>query len=144
KDRKVKWKTSLAEVKNSQYQNYKYSEIFYGTVSNIGHDDSKLVVVKLTDSDKNATSAKGSSVEFEGFCRAYKFKPGEIGFVLSDRLDSLLLKLQATGLAVKQPNGEKKSSDLDELKKLKELLDQGVITKSEFDAEKKKILDRRN
>jgi len=35
-------------------------------------------------------------------------------------------------------------SKYDELKKLKELLNQGIITQEEFDKEKKKILDRDN
>jgi len=36
------------------------------------------------------------------------------------------------------------TSKYDELKKLKELLDQGIITQAEFDNEKKKILERDN
>jgi len=36
------------------------------------------------------------------------------------------------------------TSKYDELKKLKELLDQGIITQAEFDTEKKKILERDN
>lgn len=34
------------------------------------------------------------------------------------------------------------SSKADELKKLKELLDSGALTQKEYDAEKKKILDK--
>ncbi|KRK74146.1 hypothetical protein FD02_GL000741 [Lacticaseibacillus nasuensis JCM 17158] len=40
-----------------------------------------------------------------------------------------------------QPYGVvKQTSDLDELKKLKDLLDAGAVTQEEFDAKKKQIL----
>ena len=51
-------------------------------------------------------------------------------------ISELLINLQKT----EDRTVEVKSSNADELKKYKELLDDGVITQAEFDAKKKQLL----
>ena len=60
---------------------------------------------------------------------------------LFDAINKLIVDRQQNRVSAadKQPNAA--SIPLDELKKLKELLDAGIITQEEFDAKKKKLLD---
>jgi hypothetical protein len=143
KNTEVKWKGFFSQIKTSPFQNYKYAETFAFRVASIGAVESQnATVVKITNDDRNVSSAVGSVVDIHGFCRSYSFKDRKLALLLSDRLDSLNNTVPPD--ETKKIPSDAKSNGLEELKKLKELLDQGVITKSEFDAEKKKILDKRN
>jgi hypothetical protein len=73
------------------------------------------------------------------------FPKAEIQFMCLDNNDAELVrpKLQKTPdtvIEIKPSSGAAKVDTYTELKKLKELLDSGVITQDEFNAQKKKIL----
>lgn len=57
----------------------------------------------------------------------------EISSLLMSRVDGNLEKVVS--------NSKEKPSNIDELKKIKELLDMGIITQEEFEAKKKQVLD---
>ncbi len=58
-----------------------------------------------------------------------------------DTMSKLLIERQnASKVSVTQFDNKKTSSNADELKKYKELLDEGVITQEEFEAKKKELL----
>ncbi len=66
---------------------------------------------------------------------AYKtFKSGE---------GTTIIKSESIKTKDKLGNGNSHNSKFDNLEKIKELLDSGVLTKSEFDTEKAKILNER-
>jgi hypothetical protein len=55
-------------------------------------------------------------------------------------INDLLIDIQSRNIKGEE-SGQQNISEVDKLKKFKELLDSGVITKDEFEAKKKKILD---
>ncbi len=72
---------------------------------------------------------------------------GKIKFTRMERRDDvhkeisdLLVTRQGKAAEKAEPKVEVKSSNADELKKYKELLDSGIITQEEFDAKKKQLL----
>lgn len=84
-----------------------------------------------------STIAVTTSSGVTNFCLIKNYK--EIAAVLStlinQRQDSIEMK-QSTPIVAEQP-----TNNLDELKKLKELLDMGIISQEEFDAKKKQLLE---
>ena len=56
-------------------------------------------------------------------------------------ISSLLMSRVDGNLEKEVSNSKENSSNIDELKKIKELLDMGIITQEEFDTKKKQLLD---
>ena len=67
------------------------------------------------------------------FIKNYK----EIGVVLSKKINE---RQESTESHASTPAPALQANAIDELKKLKELLDAGIITQEEFDAKKKQLL----
>jgi len=103
----------------------------------------KAVFGKRVDLPIDSVSAVGTSM-FKGIdvgtsSGRIKFKFVENNEKIHDELSKLLMERQSAGKAAPAPVSEP-TSGMDDLKKLKELLDSGIITQEEFDAKKKQIL----
>lgn len=60
--------------------------------------------------------------------------------IMKEDFDSTLKKAVASYTPAKKEHFQRSTSKVDELAKLKKLLDEGALTKEEFEAEKKKLL----
>ena len=72
--------------------------------------------------------------ELSVLIKNYKEIADVLSTLINQRQDSTEMK-QSTPIVAEQP-----TSNLDELKKLKELLDMGIISQEEFDVKKKQLL----
>lgn len=128
KGKKVNWNIVFSNIDESSAQK-QYKETFIylvkGQSKNFSFDDSKFFITKYTNSDANIFTSKGALVEVNGVCKELIHESGAFFIVLEDE----------AGKQVKS------SSVADELLKLKDLLDQGIITQDEFNGQKKKILE---
>ncbi|WP_430813990.1 SHOCT domain-containing protein [Carboxylicivirga sp. RSCT41] len=128
KDKEINWDLVFANIdESSTRKQYKETLVYVveGQSKNFSFDNSNFFVTKYTDSDANIFTSKGSLVEVKGVCKQLINKDNVFYIVLEDK-----------GVAIDKPN-----SVADELLKLKDLLDQGIITQEEFDTQKKKILE---
>ena len=92
--------------------------------------NAKFYITKYTNSDKNIFTKKRSKINVKGVCRYLNYDLGSFYVVVTEKGEDEISN---------QPELERKSV-ADELIKLKELLDAGVITQEEFDAQKEKLL----
>ena len=103
----------------------------------------KAIFGKRVDLPIDSISAVGTSIlsgiEVGSSSGGIKFKFIENNEKIHAELSKLLVERQSAGKSAPAPVSEP-TSGMDDLKKLKELLDSGVITQEEFDAKKKQIL----
>lgn len=139
KDKHVNWELTFLDIDKNANGIYKYIEK-YSTVTNqsIAGQGTKFVISMYTSSDKNVLTSKGKKLLVNGYCRNLAYKDGVFEIDLTEKLDS---PMPMNSLQAKATESNRSVVDSHEqLKKLKELLDMGAITKEEFDKEKKKIL----
>jgi hypothetical protein len=83
-------------------------------------------------------ASKNLPIVLEGYCRSLSYSDGVFNIYLTDEVDSAL-----PNNSFQQEQTKEQRSVLDfaeKLKQLKSLLDQGIITKEEYETEKKKVL----
>lgn len=71
-------------------------------------------------------------------------KPIKLKHIFKDAARAFCAEVQKgkeTKVIVEQPSGDRKATAAEEIKELKELLDEGILTQEEFDAKKKQILN---
>ena len=142
KDKAVKWKATFNDIKNNADNNYKYMEIYSLKVSTLTTEQTNFVITKYTNTDKNTLTSKNTLTDFDGYCRSLVYKDGTFYIVLTDKLET---PLPTNSVQEKQVNSQKSVLEYAEkLKELKSLLDQGIITKEEYESEKKKVLNNKN
>lgn len=142
KDKPVKWKATFNDIKNNADNNYKYMELFSLKVSTLTTDQTNFIITKYTNTDKNTMTSKNTLTDFEGYCRSLVYKDNTFYIVLTDKLETPL-----PTNSVQEKAADSKKSVLEyaeKLKELKSLLDQGIITKEEYESEKKKVLANKN
>ncbi len=142
KDKPVKWNLPFDDVKSNSVDGYKYAEFFSGSLAGTALDPNADVVkrfniVHYTNSDKNVMSSKGSTVMLSGFIRSLEFADNAFLITVTDKLEDALPKTSAK--ATEQKGGSV-LENAEKLKKLKELYDAQILSKEEYEAEKKKIL----
>ena len=87
-------------------------------------------------------TSKNTLNEFEGYCRSLVYRDDTFYIILTDKLET---PLPSNSVQQKEVNSQKSVLDFAEkLKELKSLLDQGIITKEEYESEKKKVLNNKN
>lgn len=102
----------------------------------IGEEISTIDINRISDV-KMSTGIMGGIVTFDAFTEKFNvFCNKEVAKRIYNHA------LECLRVIKEQKEGQSKSdsSDLDDLRKLKELLDAGIITQEEFDAKKKQIL----
>jgi hypothetical protein len=106
-------------------------------------------VIKFFKNQKTARAGEKvvAVVNFGGFNEVADLEPaieaGEIIAINNHKFRERALLTQEAAPPTTQVNIQQQpASKADELKKLKELLDTGVLTQEEYDSEKKKILDK--
>lgn len=134
KDREVDWNLTFVDItENTSAQNndYKYKESYVYQTGGIEFDflNAKFYITKYTNSDENIFTKKRSKINVKGVCRYLNYDLGSFYVVITEKGEEVS----------SQPEPERKSV-ADELIKLKGLLDAGVITQEEFDAQKEKLL----
>lgn len=152
KDKEVQWKLTFKEIKNKPEQEgfqTKYTEYYtFGYERDVLSEqvvlNGKFFITKYTDSEENLLTSKGDFIEVEGYCRDLNYSNGIFSINLTD---NLLAKNAVSTIkdSSKQRNlvdDDKNFSKADEILKFKKLLDEGIISKEEFEKEKKKILSR--
>jgi hypothetical protein len=142
RDKAVQWTVPFDDVKANAVEGYKYAEHYSADISNTALDPNADVVkrfqiVKYTNSDKNVMSSKGSNLKVSGYFRSLTFSNDQFLITITEALNDPLPKTSAQATESK---GGSALENADKLKKLKELLDAGILTKAEYDAEKKKLL----
>lgn len=144
KNQEVKWTLTFVDVEKSEKGNYKYKEIFVHTttqaITSINDKVSKFIIIKYTNNDGNVLTRKGDMKEVSGYCRLLEYDKGNFYIKLTDSLDDVM---PSNIIPIENDEDSEKSvlDVADKLKKLKELLDMGLITEEEFKIEKQKILD---
>lgn len=146
KDKNVRWNLTFVDIEKNTNSNNdcKYKEIFiYSTtltLASIDFERSKFYIVKYTNDDNNVLTQKGDKKELTGYCRTLDYDNGKFYISVTDNLDDILPQESEK---IENSNDNQKSilEVADKLKQLKELLDMGVITESEFKAEKEKLLN---
>lgn len=145
KDRKVSWNVTFIDLKKNRdvANGFAYEERHASRTYNVLTDPFltgiKFTIFKYTNNDKLVSAKKGTQLQLVGYCRKLEYNNGQFFIILTDNLSD---KMSSSNSASTQ--SEKTTTLLDssdKLLKLKELLDKGVITKDEFDKEKKKILN---
>lgn len=145
KEQKVNWKATFIDLrKNSDPSNgFKYEERFIATTYNSIEDPElesiKFTIIKYTNSDKLISVKKGTNLQLIGYCRTLEYNDGHFKIILTENIDDVLKIQQLKNESVNKSNNLLENSE--KLIKLKELLDKGIITKEEFENEKKKILN---
>ncbi len=141
KDQEVKWDLTFLDIEKNNKPDYKYKEKFIYTTQHslLNLARSKFQIVKYTNSDANVLTKKGNKKELKGYCRALEYNDGMFYVVTTDRLEEKLPSKEQ-----KDDSKTQSKSVLEvagKLKQLKELLDMGAITESEFKAEKDRLLN---
>ena len=142
KDKPVQWTLPFDDVKANAVDGYKYAEYYSGNISNTALDPNadatkRFQIVKYTNSDKNVMSSKGSNLTVSGYFRSLTFSNDQFLITITDELTDPLPKTSAQATSTK---GGSALENADKLMKLKEMLDKGVLSKTEYEAEKKKLL----
>jgi len=143
KGKNVSWNLTFLNAASNNDPNYKYNEYYALTSDSLMNDGvmigNKFNVLKLVTTDANAFTQKGAKKNVTGYVRALSYMNGIFYIIITENPDGEIKSYIA---------GENKPADkpsitskADELLKLKELLDKGILTKDEYEAEKKKILD---
>ncbi|MBP6390246.1 MAG: SHOCT domain-containing protein [Flavobacteriales bacterium] len=143
KDKPVKWNLPFDDVKQNTAEGYKYAEYYSGDITNTALDPNadavkRFQIVKYTNSDKNVMSSKGSAQMVTGYIRSLEFESNSFLITVTETLQDPLPKTSAHAT---QQQGGGVLENADKLKKLKELYDAQILSKEEYEAEKKKILD---
>jgi hypothetical protein len=144
KNQNVKWELTFTNVEKytGKNNNYSYIEHYSHNPENPLSSNELMgnfYISKYTDSDKNVLTPKNKKLKVEGYCRSLKYHTGNFYITLTNKLEDKLPDSPTAKNASK-----KKKSVLDvaeDLKKLKELLDLGAITKEEYETEKDKLLN---
>lgn len=140
KDKPVSWELTFLDIDKNSNGTYQFVEK-YSMVTNqnlAGTATTKFVISMFTSADRNVLTSKGKKMIVDGFCRNLVYKDGVFEIDLTEKLDS---PMPVNSLQAKVSESNTSVVDKHEqLKKLKELLDMGAITKEEFEKEKKKIL----
>ncbi len=134
KDREVDWNLTFVDItenKSAQNKDFKYKESYVFQTGGLEFDflNAKFYITKYTNSDENIFTKKRSKINVKGVCRYLNYDLGSFYVVVTEKGEE----------TSNQPEEERKSV-ADELIKLKGLLDAGVITQEEFDAQKEKLL----
>ncbi|UXE67171.1 MAG: SHOCT domain-containing protein [Chryseotalea sp. WA131a] len=137
----VSWNATFIDLKRNKSSDngLTYEENYVANGYNLMTDpdlsEVKFTITKYTNSDRLVSAKKGSKLPLTGYCRELKFIEGRFYIVLTDNLDDKITKVTKTSETTSLLDSSEK------LLKLKELLDKGIITKEEFEKEKKKILN---
>lgn len=144
KDQKVSWNATFIDLKKNKNNDkgFSYEERYVSTGYNVMADpdlsEIKFTIYKYTNSDKLVSAKKGAKLPLTGYCRELNYSDGNFFIVLTDNLDDKIQKKDVTSNKTNDTSNLLDSSE--KLIKLKDLLDKGIITKEEFEKEKKKIL----
>ncbi len=133
---------NFLDIRKNVSNQYKFTEDYSRVLSTMTSGQTKFRLTKYTDSDRNTMTSKNSPSILEGYWRTLIYQDGVFSISLTDNLDS---PVPSNSLQQEKSNDQKSVLDFAEkLKQLKSLLDQGIITKEEYETEKKKILGAKN
>ncbi len=151
KNKKVNRQPTFVDMKIDNVENYKYSETYvFATNSALtsgGLEDNFFFIVKNTNSENNIFAQKGATITVQGYCQLLTLEGKKFFVQLTDDPDTKISfknnqNAVSNSNTTNTNNNSSLTSKADELIKLKELLDKGIITKEEYDEEKKKILSK--
>ncbi|MBK7940275.1 MAG: SHOCT domain-containing protein [Flavobacteriales bacterium] len=143
RDKAVQWTLPFDDVKANTVEGYKYTEHYSGDISNTALDPNADVTKALPDRQVHELGQERREQQgpeaylVSGYFRSLTFSNDQFLITITDALNDPLPKTSAQATESK---GGSALENADKLKKLKELLDAGILTKAEYDAEKKKLL----